>query len=54
MEIVLLPYLEVTQFEFNSNHANVDGTDQDSLSEDARQIQDNNGYVVLLGMLFSF
>jgi hypothetical protein len=51
----LLPYIEITKFSFDSNQANgSDITNQATLSEDKRQIKDNEGYVILTGILFSF
>jgi hypothetical protein len=50
----LLPYLELTKFNFESNHALATGINQSNLSSNEQQIKDNKGYVILAGMLFSF
>ncbi len=51
----LLPYIEVTQYEFASNQPQAsDIVNQSSISNDRRQLRDNDGYVGLLGILFSF
>jgi hypothetical protein len=43
----LIPYLEITEFEFKSNQ--VKASDVDS-----NQIQDNKGFVALVGFIFNF
>lgn len=51
----LMPYLEVTKYDFQSNQpkgANI--VDQSTLDNNIRQLRDNSGYVVLAGLLFSF
>lgn len=54
----LMPYLEVTKFAFESKHASYySGTavvNQDQLDASKQQIKDNDGYVILTGLLFSF
>ena len=51
----LMPYLEVTQYKFESNQPKAsDITDQATLSNSQRQLKDNDGFVVLVGLLFSF
>lgn len=51
----LMPYIEVTQFKFESNQpkgANIEN--QELIDNEQRQLKDNEGYVALLGILFSF
>ena len=50
----LMPYLEATQFEFESDHVIASDVNQSTLDSSAQQIRDNSGYVVLAGILFSF
>ncbi len=50
----LMPYLEVTKFQFESDQAVASDEDQSVLSDEERQIKDNEGYVILAGILFSF
>jgi len=51
----LMPYLEVTKYDFQSNQAKgSDIVDQSTLDNSMRQLRDNSGYVVLAGLLFSF
>lgn len=51
----LMPYLEVTKFKFESNQPKSDTlTDQASISNDSRQLRDNQGYVALVGVIFAF
>ena len=54
----LKSYLELAKFDFNSNHAKFfDGynvINQESLSLEQRQIADNSGYIILMGILFKF
>ncbi len=51
----LMPYLEVTKYDFESNQPKAsDITDQSAVSNNQRQLKDNNGYVALVGLLFSF
>lgn len=51
----LMPYFEVTKYEFQSNQPKgSDITDQSTIDNSKRQLQDNSGYVVLAGLLFSF
>ncbi len=49
-----MPYLEVTKYDFKSNQPKASDVDQSTVSDNQRQLQDNNGYVVLAGLLFSF
>ncbi len=48
----LMPYFEVTQYEFESNQPRASDVVEQSGS--SRQLKDNDGYVVLAGLLFSF
>jgi hypothetical protein len=56
----LMPYLEVTKYNFESNQAKYFDTstsetiDQSTIDNNIRQLKDNSGYVVLAGFLFSF
>jgi len=51
----LMPYLEVTKYQFESYQPKAnDIVDQASISNDARQLKNNQGYVFLTGLLFSF
>ncbi len=51
----LMPYLEVTKYDFQSNQPKgADIVDQSTISNEIRQLRDNSGYVVLAGLLFSF
>ncbi len=52
----LLPYIELTQYQFTSNQPKTRDitVDQSTLSNKERQLKDNEGYVVLVGLLFSF
>ncbi|MCE3254776.1 MAG: outer membrane protein (porin) [Rickettsiaceae bacterium] len=51
----LMPYLEVTKFKFESNQPkSSDLVDQSQIANSDRQLKDNQGYVVLAGLLFSF
>lgn len=51
----LMPYLEITKFNFKSNQASAaDITNQNNLDANARQIRDNSGYVFLAGILYIF
>jgi predicted porin len=51
----LMPYLEVTQFKFESDQVRAsDVVDQATLNNEERQLKDNEGYVVLTGILFAF
>lgn len=51
-------YLELAKFQFDSNHSRFfDGinlVNQENLSNNQRQITDNMGYIILIGMLFNF
>ena len=44
----LMPYIEITQFNFESNKPKASDVSNTS------QLKDNDGYVVLTGLLFSF
>ena len=54
----LKSYLELAKFDFDSNHSkffngsNIDN--QESLPSSQRQIADNDGYIILMGILFKF
>jgi hypothetical protein len=51
----LMPYLEVTKYDFQSNQPKgLDIANQSNIDNNIRQLRDNNGYVVLAGLLFSF
>lgn len=51
----LMPYLEITKFNFKSNQPTAsDIANQNNLNANARQIRDNSGYVFLAGILFIF
>lgn len=51
----LMPYFEVTKFAFKSNQVRAsDVADQASISASQRQLKDNQGYVLLTGILYSF
>jgi hypothetical protein len=51
----LMPYFEVTKFAFKSNQATAaDIINQGSVATSQRQIRDNQGYVFLTGILYSF
>ena len=51
----LMPYVEVTKYQFQSNQPKAEGLKkQSSIANNDRQIQDNAGYVLLAGVLFSF
>jgi hypothetical protein len=50
----LMPYFEVTKFDFASNQPRSSDVNQLVLSKSERQLKDNEGYVVLAGLLFSF
>jgi predicted porin len=48
-------YFEATRFAFNSNQPTAsDISNQDSIANSQRQLQNNRGYVFLTGILFSF
>jgi hypothetical protein len=48
-----LPYFELTRFAFKSNQPNFLGANNSS-NENSQQLKDNEGFVGLLGVLFSF
>ena len=55
----LMPYLEVTKYKFESNQPKyLNGSsvkiDESKISNQSRQLKDNQGYVALVGLLFSF
>jgi hypothetical protein len=51
----LMPYFEVTKFDFKSNQALAfDIANQSSIANSQRQIRDNQGYVFLTGILYIF
>ncbi len=51
----LMPYFEVTKFEFKSNQVLAsDVVNQSSVSSSQNQTRDNQGYVFLTGILYSF
>lgn len=51
----LMPYFELTKFAFTSNQISAaDVASQGSVASSQRQIRDNQGYVFLTGILFSF
>lgn len=51
----LMPYFEVTKYEFESNQPKASNlTNQSNISSENRQLKDNAGYVALAGLLFSF
>lgn len=51
----LMPYFEVTKFAFKSNQVRAsDVANQDNISASQRQLKDNQGYVFLTGILYSF
>ena len=51
----LMPYVELTKFAFKSNQISaLDVTNQGSVNNSQRQIRNNNGYVFLTGILYSF
>jgi hypothetical protein len=51
----IMPYAEITQFEFESNQPKALGiTAQSGLNDNVRQLKDNKGYVALIGILLSF
>jgi hypothetical protein len=51
----LMPYFELTKFTFKSNQPSAsDIVDQNSVVSGQRQVRNNQGYVFLTGLLFSF
>lgn len=51
----LMPYVEITKYQFKSNQPQAsDILDQSSVANSDRQLKDNEGYVALIGLLFSF
>ncbi|HLD77341.1 MAG TPA: porin [Rickettsiales bacterium] len=51
----IMPYFEITQFQFNSNQPKTsDIANQSVVSNNDRQLKDNKGYVALAGVLFAF
>ncbi len=50
----LMPYAEITQFEFESNQPNYFGLAAQQPNVSQSQLRDNKGYVGLIGVLFSF
>lgn len=51
----LMPYVEVTKYQFESNQPQAsDILNQSSIANGSRQLKDNEGYVALIGLLFSF
>lgn len=51
----LMPYIEVTQFKFESNQPKaLNVENQQVIPNEERQLRDNEGYIALLGILFSF
>ncbi len=51
----LMPYFELTKFAFKSNQPTAsDITNQNALTSSQRQVRDNQGYVFLTGILYSF
>ena len=51
----LMPYIEATKYKFVSNQPKAsDLPNQQNFSNKERQLKDNKGYVILVGLLFSF
>ncbi len=51
----LMPYFEVTKFSLKSNQVRASNvTNQNSINSNQRQVRDNQGYVLLTGILYSF
>lgn len=51
----LMPYLEVTQFAFESNQPeSANRVDQTTIDNNLRQLRDNKGFVGLVGVILSF
>lgn len=51
----LMPYIELTKYKFESNQPQAsDILNQSSIGNSNRQLKDNEGYVTLVGLLFSF
>ena len=51
----LMPYFELTKFTFTSNQPSAsDITNQNAIASSQRQIRNNQGYVFLTGILYSF
>jgi hypothetical protein len=51
----LMPYFEVTKYQFESNQPKaIDIIDQSLILNNSQQLKNNKGYVILTGLLFSF
>ncbi len=49
----LMPYFEVTKFDFESNQVQASDI-SNQIDKSTRQIKDNKGFIALVGLLFSF